>query len=120
MRISDWSSDVCSSDLVAETEADATDPFGAFAAQPVDRRLDILDPVVGIILAEIAERLLKFGLDIGAALHPGREAAEDVGRDCEIASGRTVATFLADAFVDAADFRSEAHTSTLQSLISIP
>src|SRR3546814_10609323 len=71
MRISDWSSDVCSSDLrrvdigahrghigeaAAETEADATDPFGAFAAQPVDRRLDILDPVVGIILAEIAEK----------------------------------------------------------------
>ena len=91
-------------EAAAEAEADASDPVDSLAAQPVDRGLDILDPVVGVILAEIAERLLKFGLDIGAELHPGREAPEDVGCDREIAFGRPIVAFLADAFVDAEDF----------------
>src|SRR3546814_5167738 len=91
-------------EAAAEAEADASDPVDSLAAQPVDRRLDILDPVVGVILAEIAERLLEFGFDIGAELDPGGEAPEDVGRDRQIALGRPVVAFLADAFIDAEDF----------------
>src|SRR3546814_1556714 len=35
MRISDWSSDVCSSDLIREDEADLAPPFDKAATAPV-------------------------------------------------------------------------------------
>src|SRR3546814_6738002 len=89
MRISDWSSDVCSSDLrhiseaAAKEEEDAAAPVRALAAQPADRRFDILDAQVGVILSEIAERFLEFRFDVGIQLDAGGEAPEDVGRSEE-------------------------------------
>src|SRR3546814_12237887 len=83
-------------EAAAEADADASDPVDSIAAQPVDRRLDILDTVVGVILAEIAERLMDFGFDIGAENDPGGEAPKDVGRAPPIDLGPSVLAFRAD------------------------
>src|SRR3546814_7224087 len=64
-------------EAAAEAEADASEPVDSLAAQPVDRRLDIIAPVAGVILAEIAERLPDFGLDIGGELDSGGGGTED-------------------------------------------
>jgi len=89
----------------AKAEADRADLFRALRAQPADRGLDVLDAVVGVILAEIAECLLQFGLHIGIEFDARRETPEDVGRDGQIALRRPIVAFLADARIDAENLR---------------
>src|SRR3546814_19046894 len=56
MRISDWSSDVCSSDLIGDRLQGKSIGFGAHVAGPDERR-------AGEVLKQIEpEDLLKFGL----------------------------------------------------------
>src|SRR3546814_18432138 len=103
MRISDWSSDVCSSDLrhiseaAAQAEADAADPVSALAAQPADRRFDILDAQVGVILSEIAECFLEFRLDVGMRLDAGGDTPDAVRGGGQHALGLPVVALLSSA-----------------------
>src|SRR5690606_10312224 len=90
-------------ETAAEAEADAANSVSALIAQPADRCFNVLDPEIGVILTEVAERLLKFGLDIGTELNPGGETPEDIGRDREVALGRPIIAFLANARVHAED-----------------
>src|SRR3546814_980360 len=78
MRISDWSSDVCSSDLVAAR------------ARPVDhRRGEAGQLAVAVGLAQlVADRILVAGLPLGGAVaqHQMREVERSeerrVGKEC--------------------------------------
>src|SRR3546814_7964632 len=101
MRISDWSSDVCSSDLQGD------DGMGdAFAA-----REEKAGPLLGVVLAhpslqiDVANRQIK-GLDqCGIACC-----------DAVLPEGQFP---IEDAVVDSVGVRSEEHTSELQSLMRI-
>ena len=77
------------------------------AANPADRCLDVIDAVIGIVLLEIAEGLLKFGFDVRVQLDAGSKAPEQVRRDREIALGGPLVALLADAGVHAEDFRND-------------
>src|SRR3546814_4323660 len=101
MRISDWSSDVCSSDLL--------DRVRTGLAAGNDRRLGRLDRIdfqIGPM------RLERFG-------HPGDVPAGADAGDDDV--DRRVAEILEDLARGGAgvDFRSEEHTSELQSLMRI-
>src|SRR3546814_19667239 len=83
MRISDWSSDVCSSDLIAlEEPVHQSLRAGGEAELPVARRLlDVLAPLTKLVvgqgvqisaLGQVLQGLLVGGHDI-ARLHPGHE-----------------------------------------------
>src|SRR3546814_12231259 len=75
MRISDWSSDVCSSDLVFQLNARRGRRYGAFALPTV---VDHLDDA-GKILARSAELLGEAGVELlGMASH--RRVAVDAPR----------------------------------------
>src|SRR3546814_7942544 len=94
MRISDWSSDVCSSDLVGD---------GAFEIG--------FHRVVVLFDGELDELFAIFGGLVG-----------EVGGDFLIEEFRAKAFVLPDdrTLVDEVDERSEEHTSELQSLMRIP
>src|SRR3546814_3692165 len=100
MRISDWSSDVCSSDLVGIERYRTLDGRGA---------ADI--SLSGVLVA--AGALLGAGGDAGAALGDAVDFA--VAAQCAEAPGIT--SVLNAATVEYA--RSEEHTSELQSLMRI-
>src|SRR3546814_19934389 len=82
MRISDWSSDVCSSDLVTETNRQPViDPIGCELERPVtfDCRRDLEccgDPIVtNVKLGAVSNRLTK------AVIHQQLDAGHVLGRD---------------------------------------
>src|SRR3546814_3871951 len=92
MRISDWSSDVCSSDLAAEALA----VFAAVAeahAAPHDRRADagLVDALadLGLLVAVEAERRDGLALDV---LHYLRQLGRD--RNRRLAQGGQLAAAL--------------------------
>src|SRR3546814_3971680 len=124
MRISDWSSDVCSSDLMAQ-HVDLARHFRA-----ADHRCDRMCRI-----AERGVERLQFGLHRAPRIS-GKPARDALGRtmravrrrkgivDVKVADfgervgkGRIV-LFLAG--MEARIFRSEEHTSELQSLMSTP
>src|SRR3546814_15389851 len=100
MRISDWSSDVCSSDLLSGAGVDALDPQGAEiallgAAVAVGVLQALLDPLDGhgedaVATAAIAlgtlHHLLVAGVGSGAALCSCHVAAPLLRVDQEVAS----------------------------------
>src|SRR3546814_11109767 len=55
MRISDWSSDVCSSDLVDRAVAAASDAFAGWAAASPEVRADLLHRIGEALFARSAE-----------------------------------------------------------------
>src|SRR3546814_7656100 len=98
MRISDWSSDVCSSDLSAARDLHATSP------QPADPPL----------------RLIQQGSKEHAMTHRSRLAGFII--DCETGDLDAAASFWSGALgmpVAERYARSEEHTSELQSLMRI-
>src|SRR3546814_7837098 len=101
MRISDWSSDVCSSDLR---------PFVFLEGQPLAQRLrneqDIGEQDGGV-KAEAADRLQG---DLGGQFRRVAQVEEAAGLGPQFAVFRQIAAGLA---------RSEEHTSELQSLMRI-
>src|SRR3546814_10120250 len=108
MRISDWSSDVCSSDLAAEG-ADVV-------AHPAQRRGLVLEPGVAGARVGLAEQVL----------HPQEaERAEPVvdGDHDDVVvereRGAVVPRRAAAARRERSSVRSEEHTSELQSLMRI-
>src|SRR3546814_9748864 len=101
MRISDWSSDVCSSDLIEdrryEDQSDSDMPF--------------VDPI-----AEKKDRRAERHTDRGRGQHMAPvDAAETVGQ----IAAKPGADDPRDANGDAEHQRSEEHTSELQSLMRI-
>src|SRR3546814_3008995 len=101
MRISDWSSDVCSSDLVDARGARADVEVRAGRGDAADERGDVVD-IVGDVC---------------------RRGAFDILRIEHGERGRGAETVALDAAAGDGDFgigvRSEDHTSELQSLMRI-
>src|SRR3546814_14651129 len=84
MRISDWSSDVCSSDLAAEVDIEFAD--GTFSVAGTDRRLGLAE----IAAAAHDPARLPPGLEPGLAesslYHPSAATRPDgrrVGKECD-------------------------------------
>src|SRR3546814_5126957 len=103
MRISDWSSDVCSSDLLGRGAIDLD--WGLHGER-----------VVGAFAVELADKIIETGLllqDVGA----GRAGRLLLQRQVH---ALVAAVLLRLAWFDAFDLnRSEEHTSELQSLMRI-
>src|SRR3546814_5163917 len=93
MRISDWSSDVCSSDLFAE----------AAVASPDSKRQELYDKVQKILIDDVPVAW-QLELQFPTITH------------CKVKDLVTTAIGVNDGFRDA---RSEEHTSELQSLMRI-
>src|SRR3546814_6248368 len=107
MRISDWSSDVCSSDLLGDEGAVAAHASGG------DHGL-LLAEQVG---EDAGEHHRHFGIAVGdpeMRLHRTRFAPERIGRDH--AAEAETGFARSDGGAGAAA-RSEAHTSELQSIM---
>src|SRR3546814_7781625 len=101
MRISDWSSDVCSSDLAAQV-ADQRIGFGnGLVAEGLEARAGVGDRAL-----QRLHRFIGGGERVAQIAHP----RVDVAVDRPLGGGGE----LADLFG-----RSEEHTSELQSLIGI-
>src|SRR3546814_3272365 len=95
MRISDWSSDVCSSDLAAQQQIDALrNALAALLGKGPDRGLDITRPQL---------------LDAPSPGVPAVLPSELLGHRADVVAARWR--------VEAASRRSEEHTSELQSLM---
>src|SRR3546814_4834078 len=104
MRISDWSSDVCSSDLVA---------------QPLLALGDFGRHCIAEILHFVEGPDFKFtrpGHRIGAALGPGDGLVHALDLPDPVAGDQLAR--LGEGAVDPRALRSEEHTSELQSLMS--
>src|SRR3546814_3297750 len=127
MRISDWSSDVCSSDLTALFTFLAA-PYGLFAvAWAYVARAYLTLPLQVILLkrasgigfgrtwAAIWEPLAASAV-MGIALHYGLPAAERLTANPWL---RLTAAVAAGTAIYGLALRSEEHTSELQSLIRI-
>src|SRR3546814_10677259 len=128
MRISDWSSDVCSSDLVEAPEV------GCIRDGFVDRRPHALVDVLGLIADEILHRAEQIGHSrrleqhIHRAVHQTLQAGQ-VREGSAAASERTIGRAFVDPsstttaepgiseLVTEGDLRSAEHTSELQSLM---
>src|SRR3546814_10784829 len=85
MRISDWSSDVCSSDLLdGRAQAEAIARRGKIGHQ---RQVDVHRPFLPQLVAELADRLEEgqaFDVADGAADFADHERSEErrVGKEC--------------------------------------
>src|SRR3546814_2075124 len=99
MRISDWSSDVCSSDLIVDPERDRDERNARRAIQP------LLDRPFFVARVAAAERDLELVAEVD-----GRLAEDRIAVDLIVGERR------AD-LRSAAQQRSEEHTSELQSLM---
>src|SRR3546814_5222463 len=106
MRISDWSSDVCSSDLRSLGEHDARLPGDVRRQEQVFQRL------AGFFGGLVVDQLGK--LEVGAHIGPVGHRAVDMA---EMALQRRQAGAVAPP--DEPRERSEEHTSELQSLMRI-
>src|SRR3546814_9246716 len=118
MRISDWSSDVCSSDLDADLARRLQRLAERFDPDWQQPFVAVFGDVVGVQVANGFAGALKQARTLGgefagsAAEYVVEESRDVVGRD-------ELAAFHDD--VDALrDDRSEEHTSELQSLMRIP
>src|SRR3546814_9614502 len=115
MRISDWSSDVCSSDL----EAHRYIPSSSVGSGQSVRK----------ILERIAKEGRKYGISLGLITQRPSDLAEGVLSQCGTIISMRLNNDRDQAFVKAAmpegargfldSIRSEEHTSELQSLIRI-
>src|SRR3546814_7848738 len=116
MRISDWSSDVCSSDLFRMIEAEQSCAVKRDIANKFDK--GVLHPVEAAIMVEM------FGIDIGddryGAVQAQETAVAFIGFHHHPVAGAKPgvgAVAVDDPAIDAG--RSEEHTSELQSLMRI-
>src|SRR3546814_8112642 len=121
MRISDWSSDVCSSDLLERLEAG--ERVGAAAVGQDDRRIRREIGRRQRIDAR-AEEQIAAEERIGRRVEIDRRedvGADDVGRETlavlRIVGARGEGQPVADLEIERAEDRSEEHTSELQALM---
>src|SRR3546814_3516429 len=117
MRISDWSSDVCSSDLLGIVEGRAIVGRHAHAA----RRLGDRDAAVRevAVLEQRAQRLPRRATEILEADHLHRGAQGRIGREPIGKVGVQARPVESLAAHLVAALRSEEHTSELQTLMRI-
>src|SRR3546814_18902693 len=86
MRISDWSSDVCSSDLVVRLDAETVERPGQEVEEGLAADFDALDlaaPAVGRLRDDIFDAVDRLRIAVGEdeALHLAVEAREiEIGR----------------------------------------
>src|SRR3546814_7849790 len=114
MRISDWSSDVCSSDLEAAVQGHRTRATGL--AQHVLRGGGVQRPEIQLLL--IVDLHAHLFARAGRRLRGKREHA--AGRERGEVVAAAIAVVLAELRIDVqAQPRSEEHTSELQSLMRI-
>src|SRR3546814_10793386 len=85
MRISDWSSDVCSSDLRAQQD-DVAERDGELDLAQLAQQLEHPDPDGGAGEAAAEEDEAHLHVDVAAA--PVRDAAGDAGADHLVEIGR--------------------------------
>src|SRR3546814_4555779 len=111
MRISDWSSDVCSSDLEQRGGDDAPGDEGAVGQRAADHHRAARDRQRAEPVVDARGRVLRHAR---RRAHPGPEDHGD-----EEARHEEVDVAEAAARVDGPAFRSEEHTSELQSLMRI-
>src|SRR3546814_4648606 len=106
MRISDWSSDVCSSDLAIASDRRRSDrsasPSGAMGSSVATRSR---------ILSRITANTTQFG--------PPRAAPYSAGAVCRVEPAVLVVLVVEPLSFGAGASRSEEHTSELQSLMRI-
>src|SRR3546814_18467750 len=96
MRISDWSSDVCSSDLAVFERADVASPFADMIDRELDMRAEIADRKF-IARDDIALELCRDGP--AGALRRERSIVGTVGtRQRAVESGIGDSTEIAQAF----------------------
>src|SRR3546814_5323045 len=110
MRISDWSSDVCSSDLVG-----AADRFGRIGLRPVEEA-ELHRPLAGRPALGVAHDLPGEAVEPDGAGDRGADQAEAEKGDPP--EGRCISHRHSTAPAPAGA-RSEEHTSELQSLMRI-
>src|SRR3546814_1518856 len=120
MRISDWSSDVCSSDLMGLFGLIIPEEFGG---------LELSNAAYARVLTQTSGHDSSVSLTIGAHSSIGMKGILLFGTDAQkarylprLASGEMIAAFClteAGAGSDAASVRSEEHTSELPSLMRI-
>src|SRR3546814_6865971 len=108
MRISDWSSDVCSSDLAGDLHVGGAELVGHQVEHVCDQAVDLDRPPVGRPLARHGEKGLH---DLGAAV------GGDAHLHCAFCDLAVAGNALQQGRL--ADHRSEEHTSELQSLMRI-
>src|SRR3546814_4686140 len=126
MRISDWSSDVCSSDLASLIEQSGLRPvFWRCEAQmgpaPTVQASASCRPsdeakLNQVRLDDFLNGVTGFGQAGGQRFHAHRPAPIDVGDHVQIASVHRIKAQI----IDLQPIRSEEHTSELQSLIRNP
>src|SRR3546814_7612123 len=118
MRISDWSSDVCSSDLEAEGLGAEGCSFPALSARIIKRaspRPKTVGDRIAAVAAEVAGRQLDPRRRLAALIFGEHQQAFDPRHRV------AVEAVARDHIVDARLLlRSEEHTSELQSLMLIP
>src|SRR3546814_7532867 len=109
MRISDWSSDVCSSDLVPTHLADLV-PNAGYKRQMTKRAL--ITGITGQDGSYLAELLLDKGYEVIGMVR--RSSTTNFERIAHLQD-----KIVLDPYTAAGDLRSEEHTSALQSLMRI-
>src|SRR3546814_8222271 len=98
MRISDWSSDVCSSDLGVAVRAAVPEELGNLDARLVGRYLHFADFLVLLALFKLCRRVRRRTCESGQRQGSGDQAVKCIAHEHS---------------------RSEEHTSELQSLMRI-
>src|SRR3546814_1642036 len=119
MRISDWSSDVCSSDLASGYARERV-VFGRPIGQNQGVQFPIAKAYASMRAAELmvkeAARRYDAGLDCGAEGNMAKMLAADASWEAANVCLQTHGGF---GFAEEYDVRSEEHTSELQSLMRI-
>src|SRR3546814_3477019 len=117
MRISDWSSDVCSSDLGKQ------DLLSGKYADEIDRLLKLRSALVFRQIGLDNEEQLQFARTLGEVNPLGEDGVSKISLDPKVSS---TADYTRGAFYwhidganDVVPARSEEHTSELQSLMRI-
>src|SRR3546814_6473539 len=116
MRISDWSSDVCSSDLAAEVEQLGGAPVADRGAENGGTEADddaAAVPLCAVAGGDVADLVSDHPRQLGLAAGQRHEAAGDV----DVAAGQREGVH--HRRIEYREGRSEEHTSELQSLMRI-
>src|SRR3546814_2451682 len=116
MRISDWSSDVCSSDLIGVVAGAALHLIDHIIGSAVRQRFTILR--VAACRRSVGQGEADVGLAVLApAFAAGRKFFDEI-RNADL--GHHLSVEERPALLHLDDIRSEEHTSELQSLMRIP
>src|SRR3546814_4925936 len=103
MRISDWSSDVCSSDLITKRRKESIDFLGIWNAQKVD---PVLESAIAVVSGVVNDDIIR-----------PPQGISNISEWCKKEACWTRIQARTDAIANL--LRSKEHTSELQSLMRI-